>query len=391
MLENQIAGSDAALVASAALSELANLEGRAPERLRYRREAIQVCRRSVEKANSSSLAISLANRVVDLFYDQFVNEERSKINSALASSKRIIADCLGKKTFVHDRVLLLTQRASILRCQSMISQFDIAQPLAQEAVLCARCAVREAADNPYAHLALGEALWSSARVARSDEDYFLMMNRAEKSLLAAAQHTDPMPSFVLSRFYRQTYRPTSAVKTFEEYESKENNRRRLLSQSFVFAEAATQLYYNDYAKETTNSALQKARLLLLEAIDAGYENSRLYVALALIEAAQGHLDSGENTLRALSRESVSSWMQVIEKAVKAIESEDKELLMSAFALGVSGSSLWNSLGTYAAHFLKDSEFARDLYETGRRLNPKNAVILTNLSRVLIMLGDRSSL
>lgn len=67
MIENHISICDAALLASSALNELANLANKAPVRLEYRREAIQVCKQSLEKEKSSGLGISLANRAVDLF------------------------------------------------------------------------------------------------------------------------------------------------------------------------------------------------------------------------------------------------------------------------------------------------------------------------------------
>ena len=191
------------------------------------------------------------------------------------------------------------------------------------------------------------------------------MNRAERSLVMAVQGTDPIPQFVLARFYRQTYRPMHAVRAFQEYEGRENNRRRLLSQTFVLGEAAMQIYYGRYTKETTDEVLHTSKLLLLEAQDAGYRNSRIYLAPALISAAQGDLVCSQDILRDLSRESSPSWTEAIWRATKAISSGNETLLTRAFALGISDSSMWNSLGTYAADFLYDAEFARSLYETGR--------------------------
>ncbi len=382
---------DASILASSALNELAELECDAQARLQCRRKAIELCRQSLEKEHNSSLAISLANRVVDLFYDQFVREDRATMNSVLACSKAVLSRFSNKDTKADDFSLVLAQTASILRCQSMVSASPTAESLSREAVLCGERAVETCPRNQQGHLALGEALWRFARLARSDEDYFAVVNRAEKSLLMATQGIDPIAQFVLARFYRQTYRPRQAVAAFQEYENKEHNRRRLLSQSFVLGEAAMQIYYGGYTKETTDDVLQTAKLLLLEAKDAGYVNSRIYLALALINAAKGDLVCSQDILRDLSREPLASWTDVIARATEAISAENEAFLTSAFVLGVSDSWTWNSLGTYAAYFLHDAKFALSLYEIGRALNPKNAALLTNLSRVLLAVGDDRSL
>jgi len=176
-----------------------------------------------------------------------------------------------------------------------------------------------------------------------------------------------------------------------EYEKREQNRRRLLSESFLFGEAAMQLWHNKYNEDTVKEALLKAQAILQEAIDVGYENARLYISLANVEAALGNTTSAEITLRKISRATALSWVDVIEQARKFIDDNDMDALIDGFILGIADSSSWNSLGTYSISFLNNDEMGLQLYETGRRLNPKNSIILTNLSRVLIRIGNEESL
>ncbi len=391
LIKKDIDIAECAMIASSAFHELAQIENQMEDRRHYRREAIRICKIGINKSPSPKLVISYADRVVDHFYDQFAREERPLMNSALADAKQKIGKALKDAIDIYDRILLLSQRASLLRCQAIVSDIENRQHRGQEAVRCSELAVKEDPKNPCSHLSLGQSLWLTARSSKNDTEFFSLMNRAERAFIKAQNDFDPLPTLVLARFYRQTYRPALAIKTFQKYERREQNRRRLLSESFLIGEAAMQLWYNDYEKTSTNQALLTAQNLLSEAIDAGCENARLYMALALVEASLGDIASAEIILRKISRNSVSSWLEVIEQAQRAIEHDDTEILIKGFALGVADSSLWNTLGTYSAHFLKDDKMACGLYETGRHLNPKNFVLLTNFSRVLIRLGDEESL
>jgi hypothetical protein len=161
--------------------------------------------------------------------------------------------------------------------------------------------------------------------------------------------------------------------------------------AFVYGEAAMQLWYNQYEESLVERSLCRARDLLREALDAGYENARIYVALALTEAALGDAELAETTLRKLARKDVDSWLDVIEEAQQSVKQSEYDALAQAFALGITESSVWNALGTYSAHFLEDDGLAVQLYQIGRRLGPKDPIILTNLARVLIRLGGSTNL
>ncbi len=364
---------EAALIASAAAAEQAQFEEQCEERLKLRQASIAICKRAVKKIHSTDLIIALANRIVDHFHDVYAREERPIMSASLSDVKLTINKQLSHESNANNRSLLFIQLSSILQCQAMMSAHEEKLKRMQEAVRCAERAIKEQNENPYAYLSHGQALWGYARLKDSDEDYYSTMNSAGDSLAKACNNLEALPALVLSRFYRQTYRPSLSVKMFKDYEIRESNRRRLLAESFIVGEAAMQLWYKNYDATTTQDAVDYAHTILREAIDAGYQNARIYVALALIQAAQGNIESSQLTLAVLGKEEISSWLDVIQKAVDAMQKNDIQTLTCAFALGIIDSAVWNSLGTYAYRFLSDPHLAVSLYETGKRLNPKNAI------------------
>jgi len=371
---------------------LAILENDSDRRKALRRNAINICKEQFQREirHSQLLAVTYADRSVDLFYDQFIREDRTFLNSIFADVKRLIRQLLQIEENPNNRILLLTQYASILRCQAQISDYKNRYRRINEAVRCSNNAVSEDPNNPNGYLSLGQSLWVQARVQSSDLKYFEFMNRAENALIEAKNGFAPISDLVLSRFYRQTYRPALSVSTFMEYANIEKrNRRRILSESFLIAEAAIQMWYNSY--ELSEQALSEGQKLLREAIDSGYENTRNLLGLAYVEAALGDLDTSLTVLSKIFGLKAINWADIIEMAQKAIQKKDVKLLEKGFALGISDSSVWNSIGTYTKTFLNDLNVAISIYEIGRILNPKNYVLLTNLSRALIEKGDRNSL
>ena len=381
-----------AVIESNAFSELSQLEDNVTKRKLYRHRAIRICKEQLSQdlKNGVSLAISYADKTVDLFYDQFVKEERTLMNGIFADAKRQIQYYLENETDLNNRTLLLTQKASLLRGQSLISDPYNRQRRINQAVRCSRRAVEENPSYSQSYLSLGQSLWVKARMSWKDEEYFILMNEAEDSFLKAQNLHDPISSLVLARFYRQTYRPASAVSAFRRYLQQEDyRRRRILCESFLIGEAAIQLWYNKY--DSTKEALILARDLLRETVDFGYNNARIFIALAFVEAALDATNLSELFLKKLYNSPVVSWTDIIEMAKDALESNNVNLLEKSFALGISDSSIWNALGTYTYTFLCDPDLAISFYEIGKRLNPKNYILLTNLARVLIKKGDNVSL
>jgi len=152
-----------------------------------------------------------------------------------------------------------------------------------------------------------------------------------------------------------------------------------------------QLWYNNYEQSFTNQNLSRARTVLREAIDAGYENARNFIALAFIEAALGDTSIAEQTLRKIAKEGASSWLLIVQEAIEDLSHEEIKPLTQGWALGITDARVWNSLGTYAIEFVGDRELAIQLYEFARRMDPKDPIILTNLARVLIKRGHNEDL
>lgn len=380
------------IIASNAFSELAQIENNIKLRKDYRRNAIRLFKEQIigSKQFDSNLAINYADKVVNLYYDQFVREEKAILNTILADAKVAISRSLQTENDIDLIVHLLSQNASVLRCQSQISYYKDSHRRSHEALRSSNRAIREAPDNPNAYLSLGQSLWHVARRVNDDSKYFTFMKKAEDALIKAQSKHNPLSILVLARFYRQTYRPSLAISTWFDYSNHESrNRRRMLAEAFLAGEAAMQLWYNKF--ESSNEALSKVVVILREAVDAGYENSRIFMALAFVEAALGNTISSSSVLKELYKGDFVDWQIIIEKAHNAIKSDDIELLEQSFAIGISDSSAWNALGTYAKTFMNDRKLAINMYEIGRHLNPKNYILLTNISRVLVEEGDNESL
>ncbi len=380
---------EAATVASAALADLAAMEGDADARLALRRQAIEVCRRRAHSGGASSrVAISFANRIVDHFYDMYAHEDRPTMVSALAQVSQMLGGIVATAELpAHDRAQALSQRSSLIRCQAMITPRETRATRIAEAIRCAELATTECPADPFAHLELGQALWASARWASSDEDCYRALQRAEDSIVRACQSGGAVALLVLARFYRLSYRPAQAVSVFRDYMLKDYaHRRRGLSESFVLGEAAVQMWFNGYPEETTKAALDSAFALLSEAAGAGYENARIFCALAFTQAALGRRESSDLTLQRLSIEPVSSWVEIVSRAETALDGRDRAPLRTAFSLGVADASVWNALGTFAARFMEDDDVALRLYEIAKRLRPTDPVILTNIARVYLRRG-----
>jgi tetratricopeptide (TPR) repeat protein len=262
----------------------------------------------------------------------------------------------------------------------------------QEAVRSAKRATEETPLNRFAKLELGQALWASARVAATDEDCFKALQSAERALLDSRAEEEPLPYLVLARFYRHSNRPALAVDLFREYDQWEKvDRRRLLTEAFLVGESAMQLWYREYEASVVEEALTYSETTLLESVDAGYETARNFISLAFVQAALGRTEIAEHTLRRLSPENVQSWFDLIEQAESAIAKDELSAIGQAFALGVDDATIWNALGTFAARFTRDNSLALRLYNIARRLDPNNAVVLTNLARIYLHRGGPEDL
>lgn|GEM_PF-3087171 len=381
-----------AIIASDAFSELAQLENNIIKRKQYRRDALRICKEQMVKSDQfdSNFAINYADKAVNLFYDQFIREEKPLLNSILADAKKAISSCLKNEDNTDTRAHLLCENSSILRCQSQISNYKESHNFNHEALRASNKALNESPENQNAYLSLGQSLWHVARRVSDDSKYFSFMNKAEEALIKAQSKHNPVSTLVLARFYRQTYRPSLAISTWLNYSNHETrNKRRLLAESFLAGEAAMQLWFNNF--ESSHDALKQVVVFLREAFDAGYENSRIFMALASVEAALGNSISANSVIKNIYQGDEVDWNIIVKNASNALKKDDIDLFENSFAIGISDSSTWNALGTYAKNFMNDRRLAINMYEIGRHLNPQNYILLTNISRTLTEEGDNESL
>jgi len=370
-------------IASRGLADLAAMESNAKTRLDLRRQAIAHCRESLRGLYTPAIAIHLANRTVDLFYDRFAPEERVRIRSMLADAVQLLGQGISCCEDLPIAAELLVQKSSCLRCQGLISTRENRLARGIEAISCALKAVGLAPGMSSTHMALGQAHWASARWASSDDRYANSLNEAEQSLMDAQSGTDPLARLLLARFFRLTYRPAKAVGVFVEYEAMEENKRRLWNEAYIYGEAAMQLWYNTYDEELVGLHLGHARELLREAADAGYENARNFTCLALVEAALGQRDLAEETLKRLATGEAKTWLRIVREAMADLETGNVDTVKQGWALGLTDPRVWSSLGTYASEFIGDQDLAISLYEFGRQLGPADPIVLTNLARGLL--------
>jgi DNA-binding winged helix-turn-helix (wHTH) protein/tetratricopeptide (TPR) repeat protein len=377
-----------ALAASSGHSELARLATAAADRLEHRRAAIGVCKKVPAALKTPALVARLADAVVDHFYDRTAREERPLMQGALAAAEQSINAALGSEALgASDRATLLSQLASLRGCKVLMGRESERLRLAHDAIAPARRATTEAPEHPGASMALGQALHAWARYANSELEYFDRMKQAEAELVRCLGDNTPLTWLVLARFFRQSNRPTAAVRYFERYERTDPNRRRVLSESHVAGEAALLLWYQRPEAASTVGYLRYSRDLLSEAIDWGFEDARLFVALARIEAAVGNVPGSQSTLARLGRgsedTSTKNWVEVVRLAQQAVADGRHDFLAEAFYLGLDDAMVWNALGTYAKRFAGDVSLATSCYETALRRDPGNPYARTNLARNLL--------
>jgi hypothetical protein len=164
--------------------------------------------------------------------------------------------------------------------------------------------------------------------------------------------------------------------------------RRVLRESYLYAEAATQLWFNDFPEATYRDHLKEAQKLVEAALAAGYRDARLIVDLAFVAAILDGPPSGLVILRDIHNGTDLDWNAV---ARTAAEIDAVDLASQGFALGMDQSAVWTRLGTFASRFLDNEQLAEALYRAAVRLNPQDAIALTNLARHLTRKEDSTSL
>ncbi len=258
----------------------------------------------------------------------------------------------------------------------------------EESLGCASLAVRIHRAGP-ALLELALSEWARARFEETDEKYVARLRRAEELFGDKLLGSNELAQLSLTRFYRLTFRPLDACEKFDYCIANTGNMRRLLRDSYIFSEAAIQLWYAKYPEDLLRKHLCHARSLLESALAAGYQNARILTSLAFTRAILEDAKAGNSVLSEIHRENLSvSWDEAMKLAAQVGQSEPLEL---GFVLGLNQSAVWTILGTYSLKFLDDPYLTEVLYRTAIRLDRHNPVALTNLARFLVRRGTQESL
>jgi hypothetical protein len=372
-----------------ALRELAFEEDSPFDRVERWNDALRTLQHRWEIAPGGELADAYADLAVDCFQDILSSLALADRNKILRTARDYLTAALSHTTDVEASAALLARKSSVLRHLSL-SEFspDARVNRLDESLGCATLAV-ERSRQPWTLLELAQSEWALARYERTDELYVSKLRQAEQHFLDKLLETFEPAKFALPRFYRLTFRKLEACESFPRSLAKVSNPRRLLRESYTYAEAGIQLWYNDYPGELVTKHLSEARSLLESAIAAGYANARLIICLAYVRAIMEGPEEGNTVLSAICTERREvSWEQALRVVAN---SGPSDLLSFGFALGINQSAVWTLLGTFVWRFHQDLELTEILYRTAVRLSPHNPIALTNLARFLIRKKDTASL
>ncbi len=380
---------------SVVLSELAKNITYPDEREKLWKRVLSVISDAWAKSKNYKLALELGIRTIDYIEDELAIKASFEISprefqKVLFRAKKALDEAINQQDDLIYRAELLARKSSILRFNAWLLGItkDRQKKIAEEAHRCVKKAIREGGRKGEIALQEGLSIWLLARFSRSDSEYNTLLRKAEESFWLAYETGDKIYSLLtLSRFFRQTFRPDACCDTFREYIAIETQKRRAWQNSYIYGEAAIQLWYGNRPYELVEKHCKEAEYLLRQALDSGYLTARNIVALAYIKACSGAKVGGEEILKELFHgEEFVSWRKAIEITREAILDGQftNELIAKGFAFGVNDGSVWNKLGTFAYDFLDDLELAEKLYRVAIKLSPKDPISLSNLARLLII-------
>lgn len=368
-----------ALLKAQTLAEIALEESKGEDRTKRWLEAIKSLSEAWKESPIAEIADVNAAISVDCFQDLLSDMEFAERLKLLRKARDMLDTSLKQKDQTN-KAFLLARKSSVLRHLSYgdptpegrISRLD-------EAVACGLLSVNSLR-MPAGTLELAQAQWQRARYENTDERYVSRLRLAEEQFSHPILSEEEIAHLALARFYRLTFRQLDACKVFPRLNPSIKNTRRLLRESYVYAEAAIQLWYADYPAEIVEPHLQEARSLLETAIAAGYHNARLISDLAYVVAIVEGPEAGTVTLSEICGDQNSiSW----EEALRLIaETDITNPLAYTLALGIDQAPVWTILGTFVRRFLQDDDLAELFYRTALKIDAHNPIALTNLARFL---------
>src|SRR6266705_425365 len=350
------------------LRELALEEDQARERTNAWETAIGVLK-PFARRNDADLADAYATLVVDAAQDRLSFLELSERHALLIGSLRWLDRAIGTSTNGEFKSQLLARKSSVLR---QLTHYEVGDAAIRgrclESYRCALLAV-ETFRAPAQVLELAFSEWKLGSYEKTDEKYVERMSKAEKLLTDPILRDFAPALFAVPTFYRLTFRPLEACNTFPQ---SSDDIRRLLRTSYVYAEAATQLWFKEYPSELVHEHLERANSVLETALASGYANARILVDLAFTHAALNGVNAGTLVLNDLARGGRVSWSKALELITTT---QDTNELVRAFALGIDDSRVITQLGTFAKRFGEDLSLAEALYRVAIKLDGCDAIAL----------------
>ena len=338
------------------------------------------------------LAIDHANIVIDSAQDIYSNIYDSIILKHIANAKKIINMALSKrdKLIFSDYSSLLSRLSSLLRLQSLYVDSNVHKILTlKKALRTSQKAIELNEKDSWGLLELGNCYWALARYQDTDEKYNNYLSKAESCFKESSIHSNEVAAIGLAKFYRLTYQASKACDTFLAVSTFASDKRRLLRESYILAEATQNLWYSKYPPSYTSSMMKESIRFLELAINAGYNHSRIIIDLCILYAMSGEIENSKNILSSelILDESHFDWNKVVDIILsnKSVDS----LASRGFALGLTSENSLNKLGTYAKDFLNDPEMALVFYRTAQRISRNNPIVLNNIAGLLIELNDES--
>ena len=366
------------------LSEFALEEDTAERRSNRWSRALHLLESAASKHSNSRLACSYAFLAVDCYQDLLSNLDLRVRAAALRAARDYVETQLRKEIPLTEAAALLARKSSLLRQLAMLDAHGEQLRRFEESLRCALKAVA-ISKNAGTLLELGLSEWAVGAHEDSDDKYAMRLRNAEYNLGDDLLRHSEVAQLGLARLFRLTFRPLEACEQYRKLMKEVGNYRRVLRDSYIYAEAAIQLWYRPYPEAIINSHLTSARQLLEEALASGTKTGRHVVDLCQLGAILDGPQAGTTALEEIfTEEGHVSWEQALRLIGRG--TDDDKSLVTGFILGLNDGSVWTSLGTFIYKFLRDEELARNLYRYAIRLDPKDPVALTNLARLLVREG-----
>ncbi|HVS80948.1 MAG TPA: restriction endonuclease [Pyrinomonadaceae bacterium] len=386
---------DKTRVAARVLAEIAVTEMSPSRRRRAWTGAIRILGQTSKDKEVPGTVGLYADIVIDASQDPYADLYEEFVRSRLASARKRLnaltrSDC---RLPALQQGYLLARLSAVRRAQALTQlSFSDRRHAFLEALDIVNYAIAIQPKSAPVQLELANCYWALSRYAESDEQYASDLAKTEQAFVSARDSADlEVAGYSLARFYRLTHQAPRACDEFAGLISRVRHRRRLLRESYIFAEAVQHLWYIGHPEEHIKPLLAQAIELLTAAIDSGCLYARHIVDLATLHAMQGDSGFAETIL---TRELVTKnqrfdWNTIVNAITssKFLEARVGDLPGLGFALGLNSPVILNKLGTYCRDFLADRELAGVFYSASLRIDRRNSITLTNKARLLLDLGD----